>query len=580
MEAVDAFFEAGGGEAATEKARSTLLKILGNLASDPSNEKYRKLRTSNAVIQAKVLSVPGAVGVLEAVGFVRGEESLEVGPDAGDRAAEAVRLLSPLRVSASLQHSSDARGVAFGRGGSVATACLDNVARLFDARGALVREFRGHSAPARSDGGVLAVRVGDDGRLFTGARDGALIVWQADGSSCTRHVGHGEPVEGRPRLTNAQIVSCVSVDCGLVLTGGWDQTCIAWDADGSNPARRYGPFGAAVNGVCCFRENENDDKVVAAAACGDGTLNFFDPRAEPGSVALAADAKGPPMRGVAATRGCLLTVSNDGILRLWEAQRLVRGVRASDDYLFAVAAEGNRAYVGGDDAVVSVFRVPSLTMETRIPTPGAVWSLAARHLDLAVGCEAPFGALVFSRDPAKRADSVVANHVANLCGDAKAKIAKAPRPEVLGDARPKAQSSGGAMTVAGGTSSSSSSFGGTSFDYSFPVDLGRGSNLTIEWNKGDDPNQVAVDFCARHGIPMNQVGDVVNFIHTASGGPAAASSASSSSSSSGPSTAPNPAVQADMVAQVMAMGVDEARARDALEKANWASIEAAINFLF
>lgn len=52
-----------------EPAVATLLKILQNTAKDPSNPKFRRLKTTNAVLQAKVFAVPGCAELLMASGF-------------------------------------------------------------------------------------------------------------------------------------------------------------------------------------------------------------------------------------------------------------------------------------------------------------------------------------------------------------------------------------------------------------------------------------------------------------------------------------------------------------------------------
>lgn len=564
-----------------EKSRATLAKILGNLVKDPTNEKYRKLRLSNAVVKAKIVDVPFALGVLEAVGFVaEGDEMALSGTVDVDLVRNAIDALQPqqLTLSMTLAHAACVRGVAVS-GSLVGTAALDNVFRLFDTKGALIREGRAHTKPARSDPGVLAVALVEDGRAFTAGRDGAMVAWAADGESCTRFVGHGDEIPGEPHLTNAQTVSCVCASRGLVLTGGWDRTCVAWDTVDSNPARRYGPFGAAVNGIAMM------SATVAVAACGDGSIAFFDPTVEaPDPVgtlketyvlAIHNDAKGPPMRAVATWREeYAVTVSNDGVARLWAKERgLIRGAKASSEYLFAVACDDLRAYIGGDDGVVTIVSLPSMALHSRVAQPGPVWSLAFSDGALAVGCEAPFGALVWTRDPKRAAPAVVAENVRNLCGEALANIARAGDTlEVLeGDmARPTAASGG-----AGGDVSLGNSQGGgggppasSGYDFSFPVDLGRGQDLRIEWNRGDDPNLVAVNFCNQYGIPMNQTGDIVSFINSAGGGVTAAASE------------PSPEKQAEMISQIVAMGVEEERARDACAKASWTSVEDALRFLF
>ncbi|RLN67415.1 hypothetical protein BBJ28_00013097 [Nothophytophthora sp. Chile5] len=52
-------------------AAETLAKILSNVVQNPQEEKFRKIRLSNAAIQSKLVAVPGAVDLLEEAGFLR-----------------------------------------------------------------------------------------------------------------------------------------------------------------------------------------------------------------------------------------------------------------------------------------------------------------------------------------------------------------------------------------------------------------------------------------------------------------------------------------------------------------------------
>ena len=49
---------------------STINKVISNIIKHPHEEKYRKLKRSNALINKKLVSVPGAIDVLMATGFV------------------------------------------------------------------------------------------------------------------------------------------------------------------------------------------------------------------------------------------------------------------------------------------------------------------------------------------------------------------------------------------------------------------------------------------------------------------------------------------------------------------------------
>ncbi|KAE9332313.1 hypothetical protein PF008_g15010 [Phytophthora fragariae] len=59
-------------------AAETLVKMLTNVVKNPQEEKFRKIRLSNAAIQAKLVAVPGAVDILAEAGFSRMELDGEV----------------------------------------------------------------------------------------------------------------------------------------------------------------------------------------------------------------------------------------------------------------------------------------------------------------------------------------------------------------------------------------------------------------------------------------------------------------------------------------------------------------------
>ena len=57
------------GDAAFKTSCSVLLKYVGNIAKNPEEEKFRRIRLSNAAFQQKVASVTGGVDFLVACGF-------------------------------------------------------------------------------------------------------------------------------------------------------------------------------------------------------------------------------------------------------------------------------------------------------------------------------------------------------------------------------------------------------------------------------------------------------------------------------------------------------------------------------
>lgn len=50
-------------------AAETLIKMLTNVVKNPQEEKFRKVRLSNAAIQSKLVAVPGATDILLEAGF-------------------------------------------------------------------------------------------------------------------------------------------------------------------------------------------------------------------------------------------------------------------------------------------------------------------------------------------------------------------------------------------------------------------------------------------------------------------------------------------------------------------------------
>ncbi|XP_062078113.1 uncharacterized protein LOC133782759 [Humulus lupulus] len=64
-------------EAKVRKAFQTLLTYVGNVARNPDQEKFRKIRMSNPIFKERVGSVKGGVEFLELCGFERREEGEE-----------------------------------------------------------------------------------------------------------------------------------------------------------------------------------------------------------------------------------------------------------------------------------------------------------------------------------------------------------------------------------------------------------------------------------------------------------------------------------------------------------------------
>uniref|UniRef100_A0AAV1VC69 PUB domain-containing protein n=1 Tax=Peronospora matthiolae TaxID=2874970 RepID=A0AAV1VC69_9STRA len=91
-------------------AAETLIKMLSNVVKNPQEEKFRKVRLSNASIQSKLVAVPGAIDILAEVGFapveIDGDTYLILPADAfqADRVQSAIDRTEVARTQ--LQHDS------------------------------------------------------------------------------------------------------------------------------------------------------------------------------------------------------------------------------------------------------------------------------------------------------------------------------------------------------------------------------------------------------------------------------------------------------------------------------------------
>lgn len=71
---VEEFLSAGPPDGAVD----VVLKLLGNVARDPANEKFRRIRMGNPKIKEAAGDAKGGKELLEYVGFRLGEEASEV----------------------------------------------------------------------------------------------------------------------------------------------------------------------------------------------------------------------------------------------------------------------------------------------------------------------------------------------------------------------------------------------------------------------------------------------------------------------------------------------------------------------
>lgn len=180
-------------------------------------------------------------------------------------------------------------------GTRLATVALDNVARLWDLRGNLLTEFRGHTDIVNS------VSFSPNGQFVaTASRDRTAKLWDLQGNLITTLNGH------------ADLVSSVafSPDGNFLVTGSYDNTAKIWDRQGHELHNLQGHEGP-INTVAV-----SPDGQWIATASDDGTAKVWDWQGNLNrtiEVPLAVNhvSFSPDSQRLA-------TASTDGSVRLWQ----------------------------------------------------------------------------------------------------------------------------------------------------------------------------------------------------------------------------------------------------------------------
>uniref|UniRef100_A0A7S1AF61 PUB domain-containing protein n=1 Tax=Noctiluca scintillans TaxID=2966 RepID=A0A7S1AF61_NOCSC len=94
--------------ATQEACYTTLIKILGNIVSNPAEVKYRRLKLTNATLRAKIFDVPGARGFLDIAGFSE-EEAADFLTVTDERVTSVAKALAQLKAFADEANTNELR---------------------------------------------------------------------------------------------------------------------------------------------------------------------------------------------------------------------------------------------------------------------------------------------------------------------------------------------------------------------------------------------------------------------------------------------------------------------------------------
>ena len=458
----------------------------------------------------------------------------------------------------------------------------------------IVRVNRGHgvnsSLTNASNVSCLAdlpiLESGDAQRVVSGGWDKTARVW----SAADTNAAHQDETHS-------------GVDLAIVATAAADVGAVCMGSAAPSVSMVHDVAVNAIVGV-----SSNIDGAVVITGCGDGGIRVF--RASDGTQLLELGKCGAPVRGICAMPSTsedhfgiigIASVSNDGFLRVWESclrapQReqsqschCLRGVDCgSKAYLYCVAASSStltpELYTGGDDGVVTVWSY-GLVPKQRIAVPGEVWCMTSLlgpgRGDLAIGCGTSVA--IFSRETERQTSSGSAANNAFLSSVKSTALASSlasdPPPRVylgIEALSPKQHQQHEEPFEAPltlemqepGTSVATSSgiISAPPYEFTFPVEVSTGENLTISWNRQDDPVAVARNFLTQHsarsGLPVDQLDDIVAFIRSAT------QNGGQSSVQQQQQSAPQQDVvveaDANLMTDLMSMGFGEVAVRSAL----------------
>ncbi|CAK9056082.1 unnamed protein product, partial [Durusdinium trenchii] len=517
-----------------------------------------------------------------------------------------------LVLAAQLRAEGEVRCVTTLESGGVAFGSMDNLIRVYETLGPPPRLLSGHQRRAGVDGVLALAAVPGTGRLVSAGRDGRIIVWQ-DGQEVADLKGHGENMEG----TNVHVVSALAMTKdGCLISGGWDKTVRLWE----NQSQKYMMTGheIAINAVAGLANGD------VASGSGDQSIGIW----RDGQKLKSLQAK-QVVRALCALDGSLLCAgTNDGCMRVWDtnsgqmlAERRVAQTSESEEhvdqdtlrsYVLALARRGDQLAAGTSDGQVVILSWTGgeLQVKEELQVCGEVYGLSFfANGDLAVG-SGDGSCSVWTRDESRVASKALRETFAAQAAAVAVAQAAEPGPPAGG---------GGGGAASGFDFSSSVEFGTRQLtlswnrgddpkavaerflrengldprhagdviafvtqtmqqqslapstkDFNFPVEVADGRRLTISWNRGENPQEVALNFARQHGgIAANELPDIANFVQQASG-------------TAGPAMSVQPAVppelQQQLLQQVMSMGFPEPLARQALESTAW-DVEAAVSRL-
>eukprot|EP00946_MAST-07B_sp_MAST-7B-sp1_P003547 g3547.t1 len=466
--------------------------------------------------------------------------------------------MNEYRLSAILEgHSSDVRCIAVASTGRIITASRDMTMRLWDqapgvANGAYICHKTVHHAswltslcvlPPIPNAANELLRIA--GGIVAGCKDGQIQVHDSDGNVLFVLPGH-----------SGQVSSVSTTSAGLLVSGSWDGSMRVWDLsiekcifqqDGfENSVAVLGlPNGSIATGSAGLQTGpsqvgEMKIRIYAPSGEGDGkewtcTRTLTDHKHRISELSLI-DGLG------------FCSTSNDGTTRIRTYNGDVINMLGHEGGEWSQSAcavpSTKDIVVAYDDGVLKVWRDSDVVQ--MLIHPREIWCVRGLpNGDLVTGC--PQGrTTIWTRDPSRTAKPEIISTYNRKTFETRSLIAaktgrqldvstlpsfeqrKAHQGSLDGEIRQFNKggkaftfrwdlASGAWVELGEATGNAKQEVDGVYYDRVLPVEIdlpGQGlSNVKLGFNDGDNPYNVALQFCAKHKIDAQQVGQIVDFIN-------------------------------------------------------------------
>jgi hypothetical protein len=405
-------------------------------------------------------------------------------------------------------------------------------------------ELKGHGdssgITATNNQVVSCLADAGEGRFVSGGWDATARIWQRGSTGGGGGSGGGNPPHTVLTGHTAAVLAVAVAEGLIVITGGGDGTLRLWEVSTGSLLHEVGnAHNAPIRGVACctgnhFASGDNTGRLRRWGFGEDGKV------ASDGDVTTAHSSYIFTVVGMATE---FLTAGDDCVIRRWPAVGPLaptQEIRCPSPILamapISSVGTATGLVAGFEDGTACVWSFDTLRAASDAIIVDFESAGRARAIQLAAETEfksvqstgAGAGAEVDggagAAGVAARTGGYAINFPVELPGRPAMQVSWNPgeAPEVvaerfLGENGLGLEHSADVVSFVQNATRQMAAAppppvpAGT-FDFEYPVELSMGGSLTIQWNRGENPDVIADRFLARHSLPANNKPDIIDFI--------------------------------------------------------------------